>query len=182
MALIGYARVSSKDQDLTIQVEALEAAGCDRIFQEKKSGRSTEARAELRDCLEFLREGDVLVVTRVDRLARSMRDMFTILPDLHERGIQFKALQQDFDTTNPEGRLMLNLLGIFAEFENDMRRERQREGLAAARAAGKSMGGGSKPKVSRKQVLALRRAGHGPTAIAKKIGCDRRTVYRALEG
>lgn len=177
MSLVGYARVSSTDQDLTIQMEALAAAGVEKTFAEKLSGTSTAARDELRKALDWVREGDVLVVTRLDRLARSLVDLRGILDQLTAKGVGFRCLQQQMDTTTSEGRLMLNILGAFAEFETDIRRERQMEGIAKAQAKG--VYNKRKPKYSPEEIYRLRdEEGLGASAIAERLGINRTTVYR----
>src|SRR5581483_822746 len=137
MSTIGYARVSSVGQTLEVQEQLLNEAGCERIFSEKRSGTSTNGREQLAQALDWVREGDVLVVTRLDRLARSVTDLRLILDRLAAKGVGFRALQQgSIDTTSSNGRLMLNILAAFAEFETDLRRERQADGIAKAKLAG----------------------------------------------
>src|SRR6202795_3886105 len=133
MTVIGYARVSTTDQDLSIQEAALRAVGCDVIRAEKQSGTSPQGRAELRTVLDFIGKGDVLLVTRVDRLARSIGDLQDIVRALKAKGAILKATEQPFDTGNIYGELTVNLLGCFAEFETNLRKERQAEGIAKAR-------------------------------------------------
>ena len=123
----GYARVSSSGQDLTIQVEALTNAGCETIRQEKVSGTSIQGRDELNTLLEFLREGDELVVTRVDRLARSIRDLQNIVYDLDKKGVVLSATEQPIQTNTSAGKCFLDMLGVFGEFETNLRKERQME-------------------------------------------------------
>ncbi len=174
--IIGYARVSTVDQDLEVQLEALASAGAGRVFSEKRSGSSTRDRTELQRCLEWVREGDVLVVTRLDRLARSVKDLHDILEMLAAKGVGFRCLQQPVDTTSSIGKLTLSILGAFAEFENDIRRERQREGIKRARAAGVYV---RQPTVTKAQILALREAhGWGAARIGKELGVHKRTIYR----
>lgn len=177
MALIGYARVSSTDQSLEIQIDALKLAGCERIFQEKHTGR-TDQRPEWKACLEFLREGDVLVFTRLDRLARSMVDLVNIGAQLERDGIAIRCLQQPVDTTTPEGRLLWGILAVVAEFEVDLKAERQREGIARAKADGKKIGGFQKKRVTPEAIGALKDKGLGAREIAKHLGCTAKTVYR----
>jgi DNA invertase Pin-like site-specific DNA recombinase len=137
MPLIGYARVSSSGQSLEVQRDQLLAAGCTRIFEEKRSGLSQDGREQLALALDYVRDGDVLIVTRLDRLARSITDLRQIVDRLTVKEVGFRALQQgDLDTSTSNGRLMLNMLGAFAEFEADLRRERQREGIDKAKANG----------------------------------------------
>lgn len=177
MALVGYGRVSSTGQQLDIQLDQLRAAGCEKIFAEKRSGTTTDGRAELEACLEWVRENDVVCVTRLDRLARSMTDLQNIVTRLQAKNVGFKVLQQGgIDTTRPEGRLMLNLLGSFAEFETDLRRERQAEGIAKARAEGRYRG---RPQsIKAEEILALESEGLGPTEIARRLGIGRASIYR----
>ena len=180
MAIIGYGRVSSTDQDLAIQIEALKAAGADEIFAEKKSGTTKDGREQLELALRFARRGDVFVVTKMDRLARSVRDLSNIVADLDAREIGFKVLDQSgIDTTSPNGRLMMNMLASFAEFETELRRERQREGIAKAKAQGVYKGRPAKLPVDR--VLELHEQGVGPSAIAKELTISRASVYRLLK-
>ena len=137
MHLFGYARVSTSGQSLDVQRQQLEAAGCERVFEETRTGTTTEGRQALADALDWVREGDVFVVTRLDRLARSMGDLQNIIAKLNAKSVGFRALQQGaIDTTSSSGRLMLNMLGAFAEFETDLRRERQREGIEKAKGLG----------------------------------------------
>jgi DNA invertase Pin-like site-specific DNA recombinase len=180
MTIIGYARVSTTDQDLEIQITALKAAGCGVIRSEKRSGTTTEGRAELQTVLDFLRPGDVLMVTRIDRLARSIGDLQDIVRTLKARGAALKATEQPIDTSTAAGKCFLDMLGVFAEFETNLRRERQLEGIAKAKAAGVYRG--RKPSIDRAAVAQLRAEGLGPSAIAAKLGIGRASVYRALEG
>src|SRR5215468_2264062 len=173
--LFGYARVSSTDQDLTIQRERLQAAGCHVVRTEKVSGTSLKGRTELASLLEFLREGDTLVVTRIDRLARSLRDLQDIIHDLKARGIALKATEQPIDTSTPAGKAFLDMLGVFAEFETNLRKERQLEGIAKAKLAG--IYKGRKPSIDVAKVRELKAAGIGPAAIAKQLKIGRASVY-----
>ncbi len=179
MAIYGYARVSTTDQDLTIQRDALTAAGCETIRAEKVSGTSTQGREELATLLDFLREGDTLVVTRVDRLARSVFDLQGIVRELQDKGVALKATEQPINTGTAAGKAFLDMLGVFAEFETNLRRERQLEGIAKAKARGVYKG--RKPSIDREAVKALRDGGMGASAIAKQLGIGRASVYRALE-
>lgn len=179
MALIGYARVSSSGQSLEVQRDQLQAAGCTRIFEEKRSGLSQDGREQLALALDYVRDGDVLIVTRLDRLARSITDLRQIVDRLTAKEVGFRALQQgDLDTSTSNGRLMLNMLGAFAEFEADLRRERQREGIDKAKANG--IYKGRKPSVPVDEVRKLRAEGMAPTEIAKTLNVGRASVYRAL--
>lgn len=179
MPLIGYARVSSSGQSLEVQRDQLLAAGCTRIFEEKRSGLSQDGREQLALALDYVWDGDVLIVTRLDRLARSITDLRQIVDRLRAKEVGFRALQQgDLDTSTSNGRLMLNMLGAFAEFEADLRRERQREGIDKAKANG--IYKGRKPTVPVDEVRKLKAEGMAPTEIAKRLNVGRASVYRAL--
>ena len=138
MTTVGYARVSSLGQDLSVQLGKLK--GCDKVFKEKRSGVDA-GRPELRACLEYLREGDTLLVTKLDRLARSTPDLYRIISQLAERGVAFKVIDDpSIDTTSRTGKLIMGILALIAEFENDIRRERQRDGINKAKAEGVRFG------------------------------------------
>ncbi|MBF9058166.1 recombinase family protein [Rhodobacterales bacterium HKCCSP123] len=178
MALYGYARVSTSSQDLTIQREALKAAGCEVIREEKVSGTSREGRTELETLLQFLRPGDALVVTRLDRLARSLLDLSSIVAELQAKGVDLKATEQPVDTSNAAGKAFLQMLGVFAEFETNLRKERQMEGIARAKAEGRYKG---RPQsIDAKKVQTMKAEGMRPSAIAKELGVARSSVYRLL--
>jgi DNA invertase Pin-like site-specific DNA recombinase len=177
----GYARVSSADQDNAIQVDLLQRAGCEVIRQEKASGRSADDRPELRTLLEFLRSGDELWVARIDRLARSVRDLANIVHDLRRRGVALKVVQQQIDTSTAAGSAFLSMLGVFAEFENEIRRERQMAGIARARAEGKYVGRG-RPHVCDPSEARRLAAEIGATGAARRLGISRATVYRCVSG
>ena len=176
--LYGYARVSSPDQDVSLQLDALTAAGCTVIRSEKVSGTSTNGREELATLLQFLREGDTLVVTRIDRLARSVRDLQNIVHDIQQRGVALKATEQAIDTSTAAGKCFLDMLGVFAEFEINLRRERQLEGIARAKSEGRYKG--RQATIDPAAVAALRAEGLGASEIARRMGCGRATVYRLL--
>jgi DNA invertase Pin-like site-specific DNA recombinase len=178
MTIIGYARVSTTDQNLEIQQAALKAAGCDVIRSEKRSGTSTTGRAELQTILDFLRPGDTLMVTRIDRLARSIGDLQDIVRTVKAKGAALKATEQPIDTSTAAGKAFLDMLGVFAEFETNLRKERQLEGISKAKAAGVYKG--RKATVDAAQVRELKGRGIGPSAIAKSLGIGRASVYRAL--
>jgi DNA invertase Pin-like site-specific DNA recombinase len=179
MVTYGYARVSTTDQDLTIQREALSKAGCTIIREEKKSGTKREGREQLDILMTFMQKGDALMVTRVDRLARSIGDLQDIVRDLKRRGIMIKATEQPIDTSSPAGKCFFDMLGVFAEFETNLRKERQMEGIAKAKIAGIYKGG--KPRIDRAEVIRLKAEGFNPTQIAKQMGINRVSVYRILE-
>jgi DNA invertase Pin-like site-specific DNA recombinase len=174
----GYARVSTTDQDLSIQSSALKAAGCDVIRSEKVSGTTRDGRMELATLLDFIREGDVLVVTRIDRLARSVGDLQDIVRAIKTKGASLKATEQPIDTSTAAGKCFLDMLGVFAEFETNLRRERQMEGIDKAKAAG--IYKGRKPSIDPQQVRVLRNQGFGATDIAKRLKIGRASVYRLL--
>jgi DNA invertase Pin-like site-specific DNA recombinase len=179
MAVYGYARVSSADQDYALQEHALRAAGCEIIRAEKVSGTVRAGRTELELLLEFLRQGDTLVVTRVDRLARSIKDLQDIVYTLKARGVTLRATEQPIDTQSAAGKAFLDMLGVFAEFETNLRRERQLEGIAAAKARGVYQG--RKPSVDITEIRRLREEQKlGATEIARRLGIGRASVYRAL--
>jgi len=176
--LYGYARVSTTDQGLDVQHAALKAAGCDVIRSEKRSGTSRKGRTELETLLDFLRKGDTLVVTRIDRLARSVKDLQDIVWVLREKGVALKATEQPVDTSTPAGKAFLDMLGVFAEFETSLRRERQLEGIAKAKAQGVYKG--RKPRLDPAEARKLRDDGVGPAEIARRLKCGRASVYRLL--
>ena len=179
MALYGYARVSTLDQDLSIQRTALNAAGCEVIRAEKASGARRDGRTELQVLLDFLRAGDTLVVTRIDRLARSLKDLQDIVHELKTKGIALKATEQPVDTGTAAGKAFLDMLGVFAEFETNLRRERQLQGINAAKARGVYKG--RKPSIDVVEVMRLRcEEKLGPAAIARRLGIGRASVYRVL--
>ena len=168
----GYARISSVGQALT-------NAGCETIRPEKVSGTSVQGCNELNTLLEFLRDGDELVVTPVDRLARSIRDLQNMVYDLDKRGVTLSATEQPIDTKTSAGKCFLDMLGVFGEFETNLRKERQMEGIAKAKERGVYKG--RKPSVDVEQVKALKESGLGASAIAKEMGIGRASVYRALQ-
>jgi DNA invertase Pin-like site-specific DNA recombinase len=180
MTMFGYARVSTNDQDLTTQIAALKAAGCDPIRHEKRSGTSRADRTELDTLLAFLRKGDTLVVTRIDRLARSVADLQDVVRELKAKGAHLKATEQPIDTSTAAGKAFLDMLGVFAEFETNLRRERQMEGITKAKAEGVYKG--RKPSIDAARVRALAAEGLGATEIARRLSIGRASVYRMLGG
>ena len=180
---VGYARVSSSSQSFQSQKQRLEADRCVRVFQEKCSAREGVRREELARCLEFVREGDTLVVTKLDRIARSMRDFVMIVAELQRKNVDLVVLDQGIDTSTSEGRLLFNMLGAFAEFENDLRRERQFEGIQRARSKGVRFG---RPKsLSPRDAQELRELRAGTDAsisdLSRRFRVSTSTVYRALK-
>ena len=180
MATVGYARVSTSGQKLTVQRDKLLAYGCDKLFEEKQSAMLAQ-RPKLKECLRYLREGDVLVVTRIDRLARSTLELHRIMSTLKDEGIGFKALDQEVDTTTKTGKLLFGMLALIAEFEQDLRKERQTEGIAAAKAKGVQFG--RPPRMSVEQVAELRQKrtqGVMIRDLMQKYGLSKSSVYRLL--
>lgn len=177
--LVGYARVSSEGQSLDIQNDALIEAGCEKVFAEKLSGRSAKNRQQLHDAIDFVRDGDTLVVTRLDRLARSVGDLHQIIEKLAEKNVAFRCLNQSgVDTDSSTGKLMIGILSAVACFENDIRRERQMEGIAKAKAERRYKG---RPRsIDPNEVKALKEKGLGATEIARELSIGRASVYRAL--
>lgn len=180
--LIGYARTSTLDQKAGLdgQLRELEAAGCEKKFVEQVSSVDVAARERLAEALEFIREGDTLIVTRLDRLARSVPHLLEILARLTSKGASLRILAMGVDTSTATGKLMLTILGGVAEFEREIMLERQREGIAKAKAAGKYQGRKPTARARAKEVLELHDGGTGPTEIAKRTGIGRASVYRIL--
>jgi DNA invertase Pin-like site-specific DNA recombinase len=176
--LVGYARVSSAGQSLAVQNDALTAAGCEKLFAEKESGTTTDNRKALSDALEFIREGDTFLVTRIDRLARSVADLEAIVAKVKAKGAFLKAVEQPIDTSTPAGTAFLQMLGVFAQFETAIRKDRQMEGIAKAKAEGVYRG--RKPSVDVEAVRAMHADKVKPADIARKLGIGRASVYRAL--
>jgi DNA invertase Pin-like site-specific DNA recombinase len=180
---IGYARVSSVGQSLDMQLEKLTAYGCEKVFQEKKSGASTRKREAVNDALEFCREGDVLVVTKLDRLARSMFDLQAIVATLERKKVDLVVLDQKIDTTTPTGRLTFHLLGAVAEFERELINERRDEGMQRAKEQGVQFG--RRAKLTDVQVQELQeasRAGETRQALMQRFDISKSTYYRLLDG
>ncbi|MGZ8957948.1 MAG: recombinase family protein [Methylosarcina sp.] len=185
MAKIGYARVSSTGQSLDVQLGKLTAYGCtepdSEIFQEKKSGTNTDNRPQLQACLRHLRKGDTLVITKLDRLARSTLHLTQIAEDLRIKGVELVVLDQNIDTSTPTGKLLFNMLGSIAEFENDIRRERQIDGIAKAKDKGVKFG--AKAKLSNQQLSEMKRK-RSEGVLIKDIMAEydlsKASVYRLL--
>src|SRR5690606_37679639 len=176
---IGYARVSTDDQNLDLQRDALRLSGVQEIYEEMASGKAT-GRPELNHCLKALRAGDTLVVWRLDRLGRSLPDLVRIVAELEEKGIGFESIAEKIETTSAAGKLVFHVFAALAEFERNLIRERTRAGLAAARARGRA--GGRKPKLDTRQIREIKRLMSDPTIpvsqIAERYKVSRTTIYK----
>ncbi|MEH6471018.1 MAG: recombinase family protein [Halopseudomonas sp.] len=182
MAVIGYARVSTIGQSLEIQIDKLNAANVSKIFAEKKSGTSTLSRDRLNAALDYVREGDVFVVTKLDRLARSVNDLSTIVQYLHDKGVGLLVLDQAINTESAEGKLMLHMLSAIAEFETDLRATRQAEGILKAKEKGIKFGAPRKLDDDIVTMLKMdaESGAFSKLELAKKYDVSRTTVYRLL--
>lgn len=178
---VGYARVSTNEQETHLQTDALSGAGCERIFNEKASGAQRD-RPQLARALEYLRAGDVLVVWKLDRLARSLRQLIETVEDLQEREIGFVSLTEGIDTTSPGGKLVFHIFGALAEFEREMIRERTKAGLKAAKGRGRKLGRpAALTDAQIEMARAMRATGkHSMPEIAKQLGVSRATLYRCI--
>ena len=179
---IGYARVSTFDQDLSLQRDALEATGCERIFADTISGAKAN-RPQLAAACDHLRAGDTLVVWRLDRLGRSLSELIDLMTQLHKEGIAFRSLTEQIDTTTSGGKLIFHIFGALAEFERELIRERTQAGLAAARARGRK---GGRPKLLDKRKVAMAQAlydsgEHSIKDICQTLGVSRATLYRYIK-
>lgn len=181
MAILGYARVSTTGQTLAVQQDMLKAAGCEKIYADKKSGLDGK-RVELNKCLDYVREGDVLLVTKLDRLARSTSDFYAILARLKDKSVGFRCLDNpELDTTSKHGKLMVGVLALIAEFESDIRKERQLEGIAKAKERGVAFG--RQRVLSDKQVSELktrRESGELIRDLMAAYGLSKASIYRIL--
>ena len=179
MAIYGYARVSTTDQDLSIQTARLKEAGCEVIRQEKATGTTRDGRTELRTLLDFIRPGGVLLVTRIDRLARSIGDLQDIVRELRAKAAALKATERPIDTSTAAGKAFLDMLGVFAEFETNLRKERQLEGIAKAKAAG--IYKGRPPTVDADAIQTMKRR-QGAERHRKGFGNGTRDGVSGVEG
>jgi len=178
MAKYGYARVSSLSQSTEAQEMALREAGCTVVRIEKASGRTIEGRDELTTLLEFLREEDVLVVHKLDRLGRNTRDVLNLVHEVDQKGASLQVLEPPIETSGPMGKMVLTVLGMVAEMELGFIKERQRTGIEAAKSRGVYKG---RPQsVDYDAILRLKEEGLGISAIAREVGCSRGTVYKAI--
>ena len=180
--LIGYARTSTIEQvnGLDAQIDQLNSLGCEKIFSEQVS--SVSKRPELMKSVDFCREGDIFVATKLDRLARSVQDLWKLVDTLDRKSVHLKILDIGIDTSAPTGRLILTVLGGISQFEREIMLERQREGIARAKVAGKYKGRKPTAQQKTRDVLALKQDGLGATEIAKVVGIGRASVYRILNG
>ncbi len=180
--LIGYARTSTLDQTAGLegQLRDLTAAGCEKVFEEQVSSVDVAARAKLAEAVEFVREGDTLMVTKLDRLARSVPHLLDVLEEITAKGASLLILGMGIDTNTPTGKLMLTVLGSVAAFEREIMLERQREGIAKAKAAGKYKGRKPTARAKSEDVIRLHREGVGASKIAVELGIGRASVYRIL--
>ncbi len=181
MALIGYARVSTREQTVAAQLDALQGSDCSRVFEETASGASRD-RPQLAAAMDYMREGDTLVVWKLDRLARSLKQLIETVEDLDRRGIGFRSLTEAIDTTTAGGRLVFQIFGALAEFERGVIRERTRAGLNAARARGRT--GGRPPKLNADDLKAAKAMLADPEInveeIARRLGVSAATLYRHM--
>lgn len=180
--LIGYARVSTRDQNLTVQIEQLKAAGCtcteETLYQEKVSGSKID-RPALAAMIKYARKGDTVIVCKLDRIARSIKDLWSIIDKLQAKGVGFQVLNnKDLDTTSATGRMMLSILGAVAQFEIEMLLERQAEGIAQAKLEGKYVGRQPTAKKQSEEVLQLLASGMSKLEVAKKLQIGKSSVYR----
>lgn len=178
--IFGYARVSTVEQNIDTQLEQLNNAGCQRIFSEKVSGKDTN-RPELQNLLSQLRKGDTLIVTKLDRIARNLKDLLILVEQLNEQGVTFKILNQKVDTSTPQGKMFLSMLGMFAEFERELLLERQREGIENAKKQGKYTGRKPVDPALKQQVIELYNNGVKPKSIIEQTGLGRSTVFKIIK-
>lgn len=177
---IGYARVSTEDQNLDLQLDALKTAGCEQLFTDKVSG-AAKAKDGLEEALRYVREGDILVVWKLDRLGRTVKGLVELVEGMQARGVQFKSITDGIDTSTTAGRFFFHVMAALAEMERELIRERTKAGLSAARARGRL--GGRKPKMDESKIAAARKlleAGTSGKDVAKNLGVSRATLYRAL--
>ena len=180
---LGYARTSTVEQQagLEAQVRDLQAAGAEKLFVEQVSSVNLAARQQLAAALDYLRDGDVLIVAKLDRLARSVKHLLDVVETIYRKGASLRILNLGIDTATPTGKLMLIMLGAIAEFERAIMLERQREGIAKAAAEGKYKGRAPTARAKSTEVMALKAEGIGATEIATRLGIARKSVYRIFE-
>jgi DNA invertase Pin-like site-specific DNA recombinase len=179
--LIGYARVSTDDQNLDLQLDALKAAGCEQLYTDRLGG-AVKQRPGLEGAFRYLRSGDTLVIWKLDRLGRTVKGLLSLIEELQERGIQFLSLTDGINTATPAGRFFFHVMAAMAQMERELIKERTRAGLAAARDRGRT---GGRPRVLDDSKLAMAKrlldAGESPTAVARNLGIGRATLYRAIK-
>jgi DNA invertase Pin-like site-specific DNA recombinase len=178
--VIGYARVSTRDQNLDAQIDQLTTAGCTKIYEEKESGAKSD-RQQLAALLDFVREGDTVVAAKLDRIARSIRDLLSIVDQLKEKGATFKVLNASIDTGTPTGKLQLSILGAVGEFEREIMLERQAEGIAKAKEKGKYKGRRPTARAKAVEIKELVAQGMTKQATADQLGISVASVYRVLK-
>jgi DNA invertase Pin-like site-specific DNA recombinase len=181
MSLVGYIRVSTVGQKLEVQQDAMKAAHVDRVFADKISGTSMAGRKALNDCLGYMRKGDTLVITKMDRLARSARDLYNIVHDLEKKGISIRVLDQGVDTSTVAGKAFMGMLATFAEFETNIRKERQLEGITKAKKKGVYKGRKATAQALKPKMLELLKDGMSKPQIAKEVGVSVASVYNVLK-
>jgi DNA invertase Pin-like site-specific DNA recombinase len=174
---VGLARVSSVGQNLERQIIALKEYGCEKIFEEKQSGTKADNRKVYKEWIDFMRENDEAVVTRIDRASRSIYDLQVLIRELEKKGVTFSATEQSINTKTPEGKCFLNMLSVFSEFETNLRRERQMDGIKANKDKFKGRG----QTIDAQRIKTLKNEGWGATKIAKEMNIDRTSVYRLLK-
>ncbi|MCW8327636.1 recombinase family protein [Photobacterium sp. SDRW27] len=180
MSKVGYARVSTEDQSLSIQIDKLNEAGCIKVFSDKASASSTH-RLGFQQLLDFLRADDTLVITRIDRIARSVLDLQQLIQHLKQNSISLHALEQPISTDTASGKAFLDMLAVFAEFELSIRRERQLEGIANAKKQGKYKGRKPLSEDLKQKVITLYNKCHNKSAVATQLGISRNSVYKILK-
>ncbi|WP_281967465.1 recombinase family protein [Roseovarius nanhaiticus] len=181
--IIGYARTSTLDQKAGLEAQRrdLEKAGCEKLFEEQVSSVDVAKREKLAEAIDYLRDGDTLIVTKLDRLARSVAHLLEITGEIERKDARLRILDMDIDTGTSTGKLILTMLGGIGEFERSIMLERQREGIAKAKAEGKYLGRPKTAQAKRQEVLRLHEDGKGATEIAKQLGIGRSSVYRIVQ-
>lgn len=180
MAEIGYARVSTSDQHLEPQLELLQQAGCEKVFQEKLSGSSTENRPALQSMIEYIREGDRVTVAKLDRIARSTIDLLNLVDSFNKKGVEFRVLNINLDTSTSTGKLMLSMLAAIGQFERELMLERQREGIKFAKARGAYKGRKPTARMKAAEVRLMVSDGKSKAAVARELNISEASVYRIL--
>lgn len=180
--VLGYARVSTEGQDVYLQVSSLKKAGAESVIDETASGTSLSARSRLKMLLEVLGDGDTLLCTRIDRLARSVFDLQSIVRDLQKKGVTLKCTEQQIDTSSAAGKCFLDMLGVFAEFETNLRKERQLEGIEKAKSEGRYKGRVPTAQRRSEDIIRLKEKGYTVPEIVKETGVSKSSCYRILKG